>query len=93
MCFSHLTNTQACTLKIIERFCKQNILDNKTSLVVIANLLVHKQKNVANSTINNEFGCSIKFAIKDHENVPMETILIIATSATIGIFATLSLKE
>ena len=62
-------------------------------MVFIANLLVHQQKNIANSTTNNEFGCSIKFAIKDHENVPMETILIIATGATIGVIATKSLQE
>ena len=47
---------------------------------------------MANITVEDDFGCSLKFTIEDQENVPIETIIIMAINAAIGIIATKSPK-
>ena len=40
--------------------------------------------------MDEDFGCSRRFLIDDHENVPIETMIMMATRAAIGIIATIS---
>ena len=40
--------------------------------------------------MDEDLGCSVKLVIDDHEKVPTETMIIIATKAAMGINATYS---
>jgi hypothetical protein len=51
---------------------------------------VDHERTVASITMEDERGCTRRLLIEDHEKVPIETMIMIATSAGIGMIATRS---